>query len=180
MATSAKIISFETNCCKLQNPTLIKHLVQTWILRVPGSLPLIPWLKFMRKEELFGFSVLSRGCLQVLGHLSLPFCLPLGVCAFLSLILQPCVDLTDICPLHQFSRTVHQESFSQQALTRCSPGTRPFSRKTGVSGAKSRSHSLGHSHQEASKIRHTHTLTGTNKNHSRRTMCHVLLTCIQL
>ena len=63
VATSAKIISFETNCCKLQNPAPIVHLVQTWIHRVPGSLPLIPWLKFMRKEELFGFSVLSRGCL---------------------------------------------------------------------------------------------------------------------
>ena len=63
VATSAKIISFETNCCKLQNPAPIVHLVQTWILRVPGSLPLIPRLKFMRKEELFGFSVLSQGCL---------------------------------------------------------------------------------------------------------------------
>ena len=37
VATSAKIISFETNCCKLQNPGPIIHLVQTWILRVPGS-----------------------------------------------------------------------------------------------------------------------------------------------
>ena len=34
---SAKIISFETHCCKLQNPAPIIHLVQTWILRVPGS-----------------------------------------------------------------------------------------------------------------------------------------------
>ena len=37
MATSGKIISFETHCCKLQNPAPIIHLVQTWILRVPGS-----------------------------------------------------------------------------------------------------------------------------------------------
>ena len=37
MATSAKIISFETNWYKLQNPALIMHLVQTWILRVIGS-----------------------------------------------------------------------------------------------------------------------------------------------
>ena len=37
VATSAKIISFETNCCKLQNPAPIIHLVQTWILRVSGS-----------------------------------------------------------------------------------------------------------------------------------------------
>ena len=37
MATSGKIISFETNCCKLQNPAPIIHHVQTWILRVIGS-----------------------------------------------------------------------------------------------------------------------------------------------
>ena len=37
VATSAKIISFETNCCKLQNTAPIMHLVQTWILEVIGS-----------------------------------------------------------------------------------------------------------------------------------------------
>ena len=37
VATSAKVISFETHCCKLQNPARIIHLGQTWILRVPGS-----------------------------------------------------------------------------------------------------------------------------------------------
>ena len=37
MATSAKIISFETSWLKLQNPAPIMRLVQTWILRVPGS-----------------------------------------------------------------------------------------------------------------------------------------------
>ena len=57
----------------------------------PGSLellvhlPLIPQLKLRRKRELFGFSVLSRGCLWVLGHFSLPLSHPLGVCALLSL-----------------------------------------------------------------------------------------------
>ena len=122
VATSAKIISFETNCCKLQNPAPIVHLVQTWILRVPGSLPLIPWLKFMRKEELFRFSVLSRGCLQVLGHFSLPFSLPLGVCVLLSLILQACVDLTHILSSSSVFRNcalgVLKSASTYQVLTR--------------------------------------------------------------
>ena len=85
MATSGKIISFETNCCKLQNPAPIIHRVQTWILRVIGSPSTDSSVEVRRKQELSQFSVLSRGCLWVLGHFSLPPSHRLGVCALLSL-----------------------------------------------------------------------------------------------
>ena len=168
-ATSAKIVSFETNCCKLQKPGSLEFLV---------PLPLIPQLKLVTKEELFGFSVLSRDVSRFQDISLCPFLSLLEFVPFCPLYSRPLWILPTFCPLHQFSGTVPQESFSQQALTRCSPGTRPFSWKTAVSGAKSRSHSLVHSHQEASKIRYTH--THTNKNHSRRTTCHVLLRFICL
>ena len=182
VATSAKIISFETNCCKLQNTAPIMHLVQTWILRVIGSPSTDSsveaheetralWIFHSQSRMSLG----SRTFLSALLSPSWSVCLSVSLCPLYSRLLW---ILPIFCPPHQFSRTVHQESFNQEALTRCSPGTRPFSWKTAVSGAKSKSQSLVQSHQEASKIRHTH--TETNKDHSRRTTCHVLLRFICL
>ena len=181
VATSAKIISFETICCKLQNTAPIMHLVQTWILEVIGS-PSTDSSVAAHEETraLWIFrtqlrmSLVSRTFLSALLSPSWSVCLSVSLCPLYSRLLW---ILPIFCPPHQFSRTVHQVSFNQEALTRCSPGTRPFW-KTAVSGAKSGSHSMVHSHQEASKIRHIH--TETNKNHSRRTTCHVLLRFICL
>ena len=86
-ATSAKIVSFETNCCNLQKPAPIIHLVQIWILRPSGSPSTDSSVEVGdERRALQNFRTQSR-CLYVLGHFSLPFSLPFGVCAFLSLIL---------------------------------------------------------------------------------------------
>ena len=86
-ATSAKSVSFETNCSKLQNPAPIIHLVQIWILRAPGSPSTDSSVEVGdERRALQNFRTQSR-CLYILGHFSLPFSLPFGVCAFLSLIL---------------------------------------------------------------------------------------------
>ena len=179
VATSAKVISFETHCCKLQNPAPIIHLGQTWILTVPGS------PSTDSSVEVHG----ERRALQIF-HTQLR--ISLGSRTFLSALISPswsfCPSVPytlglcgsyPLCVLFISFPKVCIRSPCQQAFTRCSPGTRPFSRKTAVSGAKSRSHSLGHSHQEASKIRISLTHTQTNKNHSRITACHVLrFTCL--
>ena len=173
VATSAKVISFETHCCKLQNPTPIIHLVQTWILRVPGSPSTDSSVEVHEERRALQiFHTQSRMSLN-----SRTFLSALSPSWSLCLSVPYTLALCGSYPLLSSSSVFRNCALGvlKSASTRCSPGTRPFSRKTAVSGAKSRSHSVL-SHQEASKIRHTK----TNKNHSRRAACHVLLrfTCL--
>ena len=120
--TSAKSVSFETNCSKLQNPAPIIHLVQIWILRAPGSPSTdSPVEVGDERRALQNFRTQSR-CLYILGHFSLPFSLPFGVCAFLSLILQTSVDLTHILSsssvFWKCALGVLQSASTYQVLTR--------------------------------------------------------------
>ena len=111
VAKSAKIISFETNCCKVQNTARIMHLAQTWILRVIGS-------------PSTDSSVEAHEETRALWIIHTQLRMSLGSRTFLSPLLSPswsvCLSIS-LCPLysrllwilpifghpHLFSRTVH-------------------------------------------------------------------------
>ena len=111
VATSAKIISFETNCCKLQNTAPIMHLVQTWILRVIGSPSTDSSVEAHEETRALWIfrtqlrmSLGSRTFLSPLLSPSWSVCLSVSLCPLYSRLLW---ILPIFCPPHQFSRTVH-------------------------------------------------------------------------
>ena len=111
VTTSAKIISFETNWYKLQNPALIMHLVQTWILRVIGSPSTDSSIE--AHEETGALWIFHTQLRMSLGSRTFPsallfpswsVCLSVSLCPsyFRLLWILPIFG-----PPHQFSRTVH-------------------------------------------------------------------------
>ena len=106
-----KIISFETNCCKLQNPVPVIHLVQTWILRVLGSPSTDSSVEAQEETRaLWIFHTQSRMSLGSRTFLSAPLSPAWSVCPSVSLC--PLYSrllwiLPTFYPPHQFSANVH-------------------------------------------------------------------------
>ena len=111
MATSGKIISFETHCCKLQNPAPIIHLVQTWILRVIGSPSTDSSVEAQEETRaLWIFRTQSRMSLGSRTFLSAPLSPSWSLCPSVSLCpsySRPLWILPTFCPPHLFSANVH-------------------------------------------------------------------------
>ena len=111
MATSGKIISFETHCCKLQNPAPIIHRVHTWILRVIGSPSTDSSVE--AQEETRALSIFCTQPRMSLGsrtflsaHLSPSWslCPSVSLCPSYS---RPLWILPTFCPPRLFSANVH-------------------------------------------------------------------------
>ena len=111
MATSGKIISFETHCCKLQNPAPIIHRVHTWILRVIGSPSTDSSVEAQEETRaLWIFRTQSRMSLGSRTFLSAPLSPSWSLYPSVSLCpsySRPLWILPTFCPPHLFSANVH-------------------------------------------------------------------------
>ena len=111
MATSGKIISFETHCCKLQNPAPIIHRVHTWILRVIGSPSTDSSVEAQEETRALSiFCTQSRMSLGSRTFLSAPLSPSWSLYPSVSLCpsySRPLWILPTFCPPHLFSANVH-------------------------------------------------------------------------